>query len=93
MALMFGANRPDGLVQVTEIQYLRDNDPRGGYQVDAKDIPEYPAPRPGVGHTMLFNPATSKFSFEETARPYSTEEAILEVAAALRELAEAVRSR
>jgi hypothetical protein len=42
---------------------------------------------------MLFNPATGEFIFEETYRPHSTEEAILEVAAALRELAEAVRSR
>jgi hypothetical protein len=91
MALMFGTERPDGRVQITEIQYQRDSDPRGGHAVDARDIPEYPQPRPGIGHTMLFDPATREFSFEEHPRPYSTEEAILEVAAALREIAAALR--
>jgi hypothetical protein len=88
---MFGMNRPDGLVQITEIQYQRDSDPRGGYQVEAIDIPEYPCPRPGIGHIMLYDPETKAFSFEETHRPHSTEEAILEVAAALREIATALR--
>ena len=91
MALMFGMTRPDGLVQITEIQYMKDSDPRGGYKVEAIDIPEYPRPQPGVGHTMLYNPATAEFTFEETYRPHSTEEAILEVAAALREIAAALR--
>jgi hypothetical protein len=91
MALMFGMDRPDGLVQITEIQYQKDSDPRGGHFVDAKDIPEYPRPQPGIGHVMLFNPATREFIFEETYRPHSTEEAILEVAAALREIAAALR--
>lgn len=92
MALMFGMERPDGLVQITEIQYQKDSDPRGGHPVDARDIPDYPRPTPGVGHIMLYNPGTKEFSFEETHRPHSTEEAILEVAAALREIAAALRS-
>jgi hypothetical protein len=91
MALMFGMTRPDGLVQVTEIQYQKDSDPRGGYRVEAADIPDYPRPQPGIGHVMLYNPATAEFTFEETHRPHSTEEAILEVAAALREIAAALR--
>ena len=92
MALMFGMNRPDGKVQITEIQYQKESDPRGGYQVDAIDIPEYPRPAPGIGHIMLYDPETKAFSFEETYRPHSTEEAILEVASALREIAAALRS-
>lgn len=91
MALMFGMDRPDGLVQITEIQYQRDSDPRGGHKIDANAIPEYPHPRPGIAHVMLYNPKTSEFTFEETYRPHSTEEAILEVAAALREVAAAIR--
>ena len=88
---MFGMNRPDGLVQITEIQYQKDSDPRGGYQTDAAAIPEYPHPTPGIAHVMLFNPETREFTFEETYRPHSTEEAILEVAAALREVAAAIK--
>jgi hypothetical protein len=93
MALMFGMNRPDGMVQITEIQYQKDSDPRGGYQINAADIPEYPTPKLGVGYTMLYNPEAKEFVFEESYRPHTTEEAILEVALALRELAEAVRSK
>lgn len=93
MALLFGITRPDGMLQVTEIQYQRDSDPRGGHYVDAANIPPYPDPKVGVGHTMLYNPTTSEFVFEEGYRPHTTEEAILEVAAALRELADAVRGR
>jgi hypothetical protein len=93
MALMFGMDRPDGMVQITEIQYQKDSDPRGGHQIDPKDIPEYPDPKIGVSYTMLYNPDTKTFVFEEGYRPHTQEEAILEVAAALRELAEAVRSK
>jgi hypothetical protein len=91
MALMFGMNRPDGMVQITEIQYQKDSDPRGGYQVDAANIPDYPTPKLGVGYTMLYNPDTKEFVFEESYRPHTKEEAILEVAAAIRELAQAVK--
>lgn len=93
MALMFGMDRPDGLVQITEIQYQKDSDPRGGHYIDARDIPEYPNPKLGVSYTMLYNPSTKEFLFEEGFRPHTTEEAILEVAAALRELAEAVKGK
>lgn len=93
MALMFGVNRPDGLVQITEIQYQKDSDPRGGHYIAASDIPDYPDPKLGVSFTMLYNPETKEFVFEEGFRPHTTEEAILEVAAALRELAEAVRGK
>lgn len=93
MALMFGMDRPDGLVQITEIQYQKDSDPRGGHCVDAKDIPSYPNPKFGVSFTMLYDPSTKGFLFEEGFRPHTKEEAILEIAAALRELAEAVRGK
>jgi hypothetical protein len=93
MALIFGMTKPNGLLQVTEIQYQKDSDPRGGHKVEADDIPEYPNPKPGIGYTMMFNPETSEFSFEETYRPHTTEEAILEVAAAMRELAQAIKEK
>ncbi len=91
MALMFGMNRPDGLIQITEIQYQKDSDPRGGHYVNADDIPQYPNPKPGIGYTMLYDPEKKEFIFEEGFRPHTTEEAILEVAAALREVAQALR--
>jgi hypothetical protein len=81
------------MVQITEIQYKKDSDPRGGYQIDPVNIPEYPDPKVGVSYTMLYNPDTKEFVFEPGYRPHTTEEAVLEVAAALRELAEAVRSK
>jgi len=93
MALIFGVNKPSGLLQVTEIQYQKDSDPRGGIKVDAAKIPDYPEPEPGVGYTMMLNPKTLEFSFEKNCRPYTTEEAILEVATALRELALAVKEK
>ena len=93
MALIFGMQKPNGLLQVTEIQYQKDSDPRGGHRVEADDIPEYPNPKPGIAYTMMFNSETSEFSFEETSRPHTTEEAILEVAAAMRELAQAIKEK
>jgi hypothetical protein len=93
MALMFGMTRPDGLVQITEIQYQKDSDPRGGYAIDAIDIPDYPNPTPGIGHIMLYNPTNKQFVFEETHRAHTVEEAILEVAAAMRELAKTIRDK
>lgn len=93
MALVFGKARTDGLIQVGEIQYQADSDPRGGHKVEADDIPECPNPKPGIGYNMVFNPETSEFSFEETFRPHTTEEAILEVAAAMRELAQAIKEK
>lgn len=93
MALLFGTPKTNGLIQVNQIQYQNDNESNGGYKVDADNIPEYPNPKPGIGYTMMFNPKTSEFTFEECYRPYSTEEAILEVAAAMRELAQAIKEK
>ncbi len=93
MALIFGMKRPNGLIQVTEIQYQRDSDPRGGFKVEADDIPEYPTPKPGIGYTMLFDPETSKFIFEEGYRPHTQEEALLEVANALKEIAQYLKEK
>lgn len=93
MALIFGIRKPNGLLQVTEIQYQKDSDPRGGHKVAVDDIPEYPSIKPGVGYTMMFNPETSEFTFEECYRPHTTEEAILELAASLRILAQVIKEK
>jgi hypothetical protein len=93
MALIFGNTRPDGLIQVTEVQYQRDSDPRGGYRVNAEDIPDYPPLKPKIGYTMLFNPENSEFIFEEGYRQPTTEESLAEVSDLLKDILQTLKEK
>jgi hypothetical protein len=90
MAVIFGDKQKDGWIKVSAIQYQMESHPNG-YTIKAEKIPPYPQHEPGVGWVQMFNPKTKRFRFDEIKISLTKEEATLEVAAAIRELATTVR--
>lgn len=90
MAVLFGDLRKDGLVRVWRTLHTSE-----GKKVDAKDypdgyefdeMPEYPEPKKGISHVLLFNPDTQEFSFIEEERALNEEEAREELLEVSREI-------
>jgi len=86
MAVLFGEHKENGWLTVHSIQYQIEEHPNG-YIVDPKDIPPYPDFTPGVGWVQMYNPETKEWRYDKMFRPHTESEAMLEIAAAIRELA------
>jgi hypothetical protein len=93
MAVIFGEG-PDkaGWIKVTVIQYQIEEH-ENGYSVDAGCIPSYPDAGMGVGWVQFYHPKKDEWKFEKTKIPYTEAEGMLEVAAAIRELAQAIKEK
>lgn len=93
MAVLFGeAPSADGWIKVTMIQYKMDGH-ENGYSISAADIPDYPEGGMGVGWVQYYRPAKDEWKFEQIKMPYTKEESLLEIAAAIRELAQAIKEK
>lgn len=93
MAVLFGeAPNADGWVKVTMIQYKMDSH-ENGHSINAEDIPEYPESGMGVGWVQYYHPSENKWKFDQIKTPYTKEESLLEIAAAIRELAQAIKEK
>jgi len=90
MAVIFGEKQKDGWLKVTMIQYQLDKHPNG-HSFNAEKIPPYPPHKPGVGHVQMYNPKTKKFRYDKVEVPLSQEEAMQELATAMRELRDEIR--
>lgn len=71
MPVVFGEKREDGKLVVTQIRYQITSHPNGHA---VEKVPDYPFPKVGVNHVMLFDPETKEFSFEEKKRPLTKDE-------------------
>jgi hypothetical protein len=92
MAVLFGEIYEGDWIKIHSIQYQLDEHPNG-YSVDVKEIPEYPPQKAGIIHTQLYNTNTKQWRFDEVSRPHTEPEALLEIAAAIRELAAAISNK
>lgn len=93
MAVLFGeAANADGWIKTTMIQYQMDSH-ENGYPINADDIPEYPEGGMGVGWVQYYHPRKDEWKFEQIKVPYTKEESLLEIAAAIRELAQAIKEK
>jgi hypothetical protein len=92
MAVLYGDKMPDGWIRTSCIQYQQDSDPNG-FTIDHNKIPPYPDLEPGKGWVQFYNPDTKEYRYDPIKVPYTTEQAILEVASALREVAQALKER
>lgn len=92
MAVVFGDNQKGDWIRVTCIQYEMEEHPNG-YTIKASDVPEYPFKKPGKSSVMLFNVNTKEWKFDDVDAPYTQEEALLEIASALREIAKAINNK
>lgn len=93
MPVLFGeAPSADGWVKTTMIQYAMDSH-ENGYYISADDIPEYPEAGRGVGWVQYYHPGKSEWKFEKIKVPYTKEESMLEIAAAIRELAQTIKEK
>ena len=78
MPVLFGDVRPDQKIKVwrtlhrVEGKLINPKDYPEGYEFES--MPEFPAPEPGVSHTWLYDPEAGEHSFEEEARPWTSEE-------------------
>lgn len=93
MAVIFGEG-PDaeGWVKVSIIQYQIEEH-ENGYSVDRGSIPDYPQSGFGVGWVQYYNPEKNDWKFEEIKIPYTEAEGMLEVASAIRELAQVIKEK
>jgi hypothetical protein len=92
MAVLYGDKMPDGWVRTSCIQYMQESDPNG-FTIEHNKMPPYPDPEPGLGWVQFYNPETNEWRYDPIKVPYTTEQAILEVAAALREVSKALKAR
>lgn len=92
MAVLFGDRCPDGWVRTSCIQYLIDADPNG-FTVDKDTIPPYPDSSPGVGWVQFYNPSSNQWRYDPVKIPYTQEEALLEIASAIRQLADTLKEK
>ena len=93
MAVLFGeAPNAGGWIKTTMIQYKMDSH-ENGYTINADDIPEYPEGGMGVGWVQYYHPSKNEWKFEQIKVPYTKEESMLEIAAAIRELAQAIKEK
>lgn len=93
MAVVFGETPNDeGWIKVTMIHYKMDSH-ENGHTVDAEDIPEYPEGGMGVGWVQYYHPAKDEWKFEQIKVSFTKEETLLEIASAIRELAQAIREK
>lgn len=91
MAVLFGDKQKDGWLRVSQIQYQMDAHPNG-HTIKIEKMPPYPPRQPGVAWVQMYNPKTKKWRYDKEAVPLTQEESLQEIAAAVRELAEAVRT-
>jgi len=93
MAVVFGeAPNQEGWIKVTMIQYQMDSH-ENGHTINADDIPEYPKGGMGVGWVQYYHPSKDEWKFESIEVPFTDVESRLEIASAIRELAQAIKEK
>jgi len=93
MAVIFGEQADDkGWIKVTMIQHQMESH-ENGHTVNAEDIPEYPKGGMGVGWQQQYCPEKDEWRFVEIEVPYTDVESRLEIASAIRELAQAIKEK
>lgn len=92
MAVLFGDKFPDGWIRTSCIQYMIDSDPNG-FIIDKDAIPPYPESEPGLGWVQFYKPETKEWRYDPIKVPYTKEEALLEIAKAIRELSTTLKDR
>ena len=93
MAVIFGkAPDAEGWIRVTVIQYMMESH-EDGYPADAGNIPDYPESGKGVGWCQFYHPGKNEWKFDPVKIPYTKEESLLEIAAAIRDLAQAIKEK
>lgn len=96
MAVLFGDTRPDGKIRVWRTLHTQNGQPVDateypeGYEFEA--LPEPPAPKAGVDQIMLFDPATSEFTWEEKERPLNPDEVNVKLLEAVERLTTALEA-
>ena len=91
MAVVFGSEiDQDGWSRITRIQFNMDSH-EDGYSVDAKDIPEPPESSMGIGYARWYHPEQDQWELREISVPFTDAESRLEIAKAIRELAQAIK--
>jgi len=93
MAVVFGeAPDEEGWIKVTMIHYKMDSH-ENGHTIEPEDIPEYPEGGMGVGWVQYYHPGKDEWKFEKIKVPFTKEETLLEIASAIRELAQAIKEK
>ena len=93
MAVVFGeAPDAEGWIKVTMIHYKMDSH-ENGFTIDPEDIPDYPEGGFGVGWVQYYHPGKDEWKFEQIKVPFTKEETLLEIASAIRELAQAIKEK
>lgn len=93
MAVVFGEGQNlDGWIKVTCIQYQIDSH-ENGHAVNVDNIPEPPEGGMGIGWVMYYHPCNDEWKFEQIKVPYTDVESRLEIANAIRELAQAIKEK
>ena len=93
MPLIFGEQpNEDGWIKVTMVHYKMEDHPDATF-VEEGSIPEPPQGGMGVGWVQMFHPETKKFKFDQIKVPYTDVESRLEIANAIRELAQAIKEK
>lgn len=94
MAVVFGtwSEEEEGWLDVSLINYKMESH-ENGYIADEKDIPTTPRARMGIGYVQMYHPKTKTWKLKEIDVPYTKEESLLEIAAAIRELAQAIKEK
>ena len=93
MAVLFGeAPNAEGWIKVTMISYQMESH-ENGHTINPDDIPEYPEGGMGVGCLEYYHPGNDDWKFEEIKVPYTDVESRLEIANAIRELAQAIKEK
>lgn len=93
MAVLFG-ELPDkeGWIKVSMIRYNIDSH-EDGHSINKEDIPDYPKGGKGVGWVQYYHPEKREFKYKEIEVSYTKEESMLEIAAAIRELAQVIKEK
>lgn len=91
MAVVFGDEiDSQGWVFITRIQYNMDMH-ADGYSVEKGDIPKRPDPSMGIGYALWYHPEQDEWDIREMKVPFTDAESRLEIANAIRELAQAIK--
>jgi hypothetical protein len=92
MAVIFGDKKEGDWLRVTCIQWQMESH-EDGYSIPKESVPEYPQGGFGVGYEMWLNTENRTFKFNEIKVPHTKEEALMEIAFAIKDLAQALKER
>ena len=93
MAVLFGEGPDaDGWVKTSAIQYQMEEH-ENGYSVNVTSIPDYPDAGFGIGWVQYYHPKKDEWKFDKIKISYTDAESMLEIASAIRELAQVIKEK